>query len=178
MRPETNFWCQGPDSLWLNSGRCNLLPLDGAVYIFSSNLVMTNWLSIIFWFWHLFWHLGIFTILAFLASLTFGHYEIQKKTALKSKDAKIKATLVFIDVFFISRCQDAKNAKDAKRVKMPRCKKRCQKAKMPVPLKKMPTIPRCKKPEKPRWHQRYLTMLRLGTKDATRPRQSVPNSWS
>ena len=36
--------------------------------------------SIIFWFWHLFWHLGIWTILAFLASLTFRHYEIQKKT--------------------------------------------------------------------------------------------------
>ena len=28
-----------------------------------------------------FWHLGILTILAFLASLTFWHYEIQKKTA-------------------------------------------------------------------------------------------------
>ena len=47
-----------------------------------------------------FWHLGILTILAFLASLTFWHYEIQKKTTLKSKDAKIKATLVFNDFFF------------------------------------------------------------------------------
>ena len=28
-----------------------------------------------------FWHLGILTILAFLASLTFWHYEIQKKAA-------------------------------------------------------------------------------------------------
>ena len=66
------------------------------------------WLSIIFWFWHLFWHLGILTNLAFLASLTFWHYEIQKKTALKSNDAKIKAALVFNGVFFdlkIPRCQ-------------------------------------------------------------------------
>ena len=93
-----------------------------------------------------FWHLDILTILAFLASLIFWHYEIQKKTALKSKDAKIKAALVFNGVFFISRCQDAKNAKDAKMVKMPRCKKDAKipkGQKKPVPLKKMPTIPRC-----------------------------------
>ena len=84
-------------------------------------------LSIIFWFWHL----GILTISAFLASLTFWHYEIQKKTALQSKDAKIKAALVFNGVFFLLRCQDAKNAKDAKMVKMPRCQKRCQNVKRP-----------------------------------------------
>ena len=111
-------------------------------------------LSIIFWFWHLFWHLGILTILAFLTSLSFWHYEIQKKTALKSKEAKIKAALVFNGVFFSSqdpkmpkmpkmpkwsKCQDAK--KDAKMPKGP---------KMPVPLKKNDNNTKMPKPEKPR----------------------------
>ena len=36
------FDVRGPDSPYLNSGRCHLLPLDGAVYIFYSNLVMSN----------------------------------------------------------------------------------------------------------------------------------------
>ena len=77
-----------------------------------------------------FWHLGILTIWAFFASLTLWHYEIQKKTALKSKDAKIKATLVFNYVFFWS--QDAKMPK--KMPKMPKwskCKDAKKDAKMP-----------------------------------------------
>ena len=103
--------------------------------------------QLFFGFGIFFWHLGILTILAFLASLTFWHYEIQKKTALKSKDAKIKAALVFNGVFFyfkMPRCQKYQRFQNGQ---MPRCKKICQNAKRPKKcqsiLKKMPTIPRC-----------------------------------
>ena len=54
-------------------------------------------------------------------------------------------------------------------VKMPRCKKdrkMPKDQKMPVPFKKNANNAKMPKPEKPRWHLRYLMMLRLGTKDA------------
>ena len=53
------------------------------------------------------------------------------KTALKSKDAKIKATLVFNDVFFdlkMPKCQKCQRCQNGKNAKM---QKICQNAKSP-----------------------------------------------
>ena len=103
-------------------------------------------LSIIFWFWHLFlasWHFdhfgifGIFDILALWDS---------KENSIKREDAKIKATMVFNDVFFdlkMPKCQKCQRCQNGQNAKM---QKKCQNSKRrknASPLKKMPTMPRC-----------------------------------
>ena len=98
-------------------------------YFFYGSKII--WLSIIFWFWHLFLasshfdHFGIFGIFDILALW------YSKENSIKRKDAKIKATMIFNDVFFdlkMPKCQKCQSCQNGQNAKM---QKKCRNAKRP-----------------------------------------------